>query len=329
MNTETLIKSEKLHHVIESQQFDIPLINEVFERTNEMEETLKKGGDDLLSGKILCSLFYEESTRTRFSFETAMKRLGGQVISTENAKQFSSSAKGESLRHTIQVISGSACPYCRYADVIVLRHYEAGSAELAAEYSGVPLISAGDGPEQHPTQALLDLYTIYREKGSIDGLSIALVGDLANGRTVRSICYLLGKYDNIMIYLVAPKIVQMKNDVKAYLKRHNVFFTEEHDLRKVAPKVDIIYQTRLQLNRIKNKQELKAIKSEIKRGFYFVDENIIDIKKEGCKIMHPMPIDEEEKEIRTEIEDHPDVIFLEQAGLGVPLRMALLAMILE
>ncbi|MFA6297158.1 MAG: hypothetical protein WC629_01210 [Candidatus Paceibacterota bacterium] len=177
-----------MHHIIESQQFDQKFINKIF----SIADKLEKKTDNSLKGKIMASLFYEPSTRTRFSFESAMLRLGGSVITTENAKEFSSAAKGETLEDSIRVINN-------YADVIVLRHYERGSSEKASFVSKVPVINAGDGAGQHPTQALLDLYTIKKELGKIEGITIALVGDLKHGRTIRSLAYLLGKYKNVKI----------------------------------------------------------------------------------------------------------------------------------
>ena len=174
----------KLHHVIEAQQFDVPTINHLFEVAAEMEKLVASGGTDEYRNRLMATLFYEPSTRTRFSFEAAMHRLGGRVISTENAAEFSSVAKGETLEDTIRIMNG-------YVDVIVLRHSEVGAAKRAAAVSRVPVINAGDGMGQHPSQALLDLYTIHKEIGSIDGLKIAMVGDLAQGRTVRSLAYLL------------------------------------------------------------------------------------------------------------------------------------------
>src|SRR5258708_217432 len=181
-----------MKHVIESQQFDRKAIEQLF----KIADSLSKSKKDLLRGKIMASLFYEPSTRTRFSFESAMLRLGGGVISTENAGEFSSVAKGETLEDTIRIMNN-------YADVIVLRHPERGASERAAAVSDVPIINAGDGAGQHPTQALLALYTIRQELGKIDGIHIALVGDLKHGRTVRSLAYLLGKYKNIILSLIS------------------------------------------------------------------------------------------------------------------------------
>src|SRR5438270_7541750 len=227
----------RLHHVVAAQDFNRGMLEELFRSAHEMERVVERGGSDLLHGSIMASLFYEESTRTRFSFESAMLRLGGSVISTENARQFSSVSKGETLEDTIRIMNG-------YADVIVMRHYESGAARRAADVSRVPIINAGDGTGQHPTQAFLDLYTIEKELGRIDDLSIGVVGDLANGRTVRSLCYLLAKYRNVRIYMVAPEVVRMRQDLKEYLARHDVRWSEETDLRAVAPQVDVLSETR-------------------------------------------------------------------------------------
>lgn len=316
----------KFKHIIEAQQFSRESIKEIFKTAKLMEDVLKEGDVSSLEEKILCSLFYEESTRTRFSFETAMLRLGGKVIGTENAEQFSSAAKGETLKHTIQVISGRENFHCRYADVIVLRHYEIGAAKRAAEVSAVSIINAGDGPGQHPTQALLDLYTIQKELGYIDGLSIAMVGDLANGRTVRSLSYLLSKYKDVKIYFVAPKTLEMRQDIKDHLIEHHVRFQEVSDLRKIAHLVDFIYATRIQKNRLLGEKQKKTYRENKEK--YVVDKEIIKLtKKKDALIGHPMPIDEKEQEVRPEVEDHPRVIFLRQAGNGVPIRMALLSML--
>jgi len=191
-----------LHHVVEAQQFDVSTISRLIQTTQDMEKVVSGGGTSQFRGRIMATLFYEPSTRTRFSFEAAMHRLGGSVVSTENAAEFSSVAKGETLEDTVRILNG-------YADVLVIRHYEVGSAKRAASVSRIPVINAGDGAGQHPTQALLDLYTIHKEIGSIEGLRIAMVGDLAQGRTVRSLAYLLSKYQDVRIYFVAPPLLKM------------------------------------------------------------------------------------------------------------------------
>ena len=203
-------RRQVLRHVVESQQFDRTLLEQVFTMAAEMEDVAAAGGNQELSGRIMASLFYEPSTRTRLSFEAAMMRLGGGIIGTESAAHFSSVAKGETLEDTVRIVSA-------YCDVLVLRHYDVGASRRAAGISTVPVINAGDGPGQHPTQALLDLYTIKKELGRIDGLRIAMVGDLANGRTVRSLSYLLSKFDGVELVFVAPPAVAMGRDIKAHL----------------------------------------------------------------------------------------------------------------
>jgi len=301
----------RLHHVINAQDFNRGMLEELFATARAMEDVANSGGNKLLDGQIMASLFYEESTRTRFSFEAAMLRLGGSVISTENARQFSSVSKGETLQDTIRILNG-------YSDVIVMRHYESGSAEQAAAVSRVPIINAGDGTGQHPTQALLDLYTIEKELGHIDGLRIAVVGDLANGRTVRSLCYLLGKYRNVRVYMVAPEVVRMRDDIKEYLVRNDVVFREESDLRAVAPQVDVIYQTRIQKERFGDRQDdyQKA------RGVYIVDGELMNLLQPEAIVMHPLPrVDE----ITTEVDRDPRAAYFRQAQNGLYIRMAVLA----
>src|SRR5437660_7439412 len=208
----------RLRHVVESQQFSRRLLDELFSRADEMRAEPHRAAGRL-QGRIMAALFYEPSTRTRLSFESAMLRLGGRTIGTDNAREFSSAAKGETLEDTIRIVSG-------YSDVIVLRHNEEGAARRAAAVSSVPVINAGDGPGQHPTQALLDLYTVRNELGRIDGVSVAMVGDLANGRTVRSLTYLLSKYKDIKLWFVAPAQVGMREDLKAHLDEHQLPWVE-------------------------------------------------------------------------------------------------------
>jgi aspartate carbamoyltransferase catalytic subunit len=196
-------------HVVESQQFDRKLLETVFQVADQMKADLssERKYAKVLDGKIMASLFYESSTRTRFSFESAMLRLGGSVITTENAREFSSASKGESLADSTRIMNG-------YADVIVMRHYEAGSAARAADVSNIPIINAGDGAGQHPTQALLDMYTIVDAFPKFDSLKVAMVGDLRYGRTVRSLCYLLTKYEKVEIIFVSPSVCKMEADIK-------------------------------------------------------------------------------------------------------------------
>jgi aspartate carbamoyltransferase catalytic subunit len=233
------------------------------------------------------------------------------VISTENARQFSSVSKGETLEDTIRILNG-------YSDVIVMRHYESGAARRAADISRVPVINAGDGTGQHPTQAFLDLYTIEKELGHIDDIAIAVVGDLANGRTVRSLCYLLAKYRNVRVFMVAPEVVRMQEDIKEYLCRHDVWFCEETDLRAIAPEVDVLYQTRIQKERFGDRTEdyLRA------KGVYIVDRALLDLMRPDAIVMHPLPrVDE----ISTDVDGDRRAAYFRQAQNGLYIRMALLA----
>jgi aspartate carbamoyltransferase catalytic subunit len=304
-----------LHHVIEAQQFDVPTLLHLIETTQEMEKAVSGGGTSDLHKRIMATLFYEPSTRTRFSFETAMYRLGGSVISTENAAEFSSVAKGETLEDTVRILNG-------YADVLVIRHYEVGSAKRAASVSRVPVINAGDGAGQHPTQALLDLYTIHKEIGSINGLRIAMVGDLAQGRTVRSLAYLLSKFQNIRIYFVAPPLLKMKGDILDHLREKNVWYAEETDLDKVLPEVNVVYQTRIQKERFGD----RIADYEACRGVYMLNSDSLRLMKADAIVMHPLPrLDE----IAMEVDSDPRAAYFRQAQNGLYVRMALLRMVLK
>lgn len=294
-----------MHHIIESQQFDQKFINKIF----SIADKLEKKTDNSMKGKIMASLFYEPSTRTRFSFESAMLRLGGSVITTENAKEFSSAVKGETLEDSTRIINN-------YVDVIVLRHYEEGASHRASLVSNIPVINAGDGAGQHPTQALLDLYTIQRELKKIDGIKIALVGDLKHGRTIRSLSYLLGKYKDVKIYFVSPKELRVGEDIIKYLKKHNVSYTELEDLESVVTIVDVLYQTRIQKERFKNEKEYKKYK-----GCYQVDSTTVKRMKAKSIIMHPLP---RVGEILTEVDLSPKAVYFKQAKYGLLIRMALL-----
>ncbi len=306
------VSSIRLRHVVESQQFSRELLEEIFERANAIrrEPHLYAGR---LQGRILAALFYEPSTRTRLSFEAAMLRLGGQTMGTDNAREFSSAAKGETLEDSIRIVAG-------YADVIVLRHHEEGAARRAAAVSDVPVINAGDGPGQHPTQALLDLFTIQDEIGHLDGITVAMVGDLANGRTVRSLAYLLSKFKNVKVIFVAPPAVAMRGDIKAHLDENGVAWSEEPDLARVLPEADVVYQTRIQKERFATEEEYRAVK-----GVYVIDAEAMRRLRPDAVVMHPLPrVDE----ITTEVDPDPRAAYFRQARNGLHIRMALLDMVL-
>jgi aspartate carbamoyltransferase catalytic subunit len=302
-----------LRHVIESQQFARPLLDDIFTRADQMRSDPHRAAGRL-QGRIMAALFYEPSTRTRLSFESAMLRLGGRTMGTENAREFSSAAKGETLEDSIRIVSG-------YADVIVLRHAEEGAARRAAAVSDVPVINAGDGPGQHPTQALLDVYTIRDELGRLDGIRVALVGDLANGRTARSLVYLLSKYRDIEVFFVAPPAVAMRQDIKSHLDEHRVRWQETSDLDEVLSQVDVVYQTRIQKERFEDDAAYQAVK-----GVYRIDAAVMKRLAPGAILLHPLPrVDE----IAPEVDADPRAAYFRQARNGVQIRMALLDMVLS
>lgn len=304
-----------LHHIVEAQQFDRPTLAWLFECSRQMESVVRHGGVTDYRSRLMATLFYEPSTRTRFSFEAAMHRLGGQVITTENAREFSSVSKGETLEDTIRILNG-------YADIIVIRHYEMGAAQRAASVSQVPVINAGDGAGQHPTQALLDLYTIEKEIGRIDGLRIAMVGDLAQGRTVRSLSYLLGKFDGVKIYFVAPDLLRMKDDILHYLSERHVEFEEESNLEKVLPQVNVVYQTRVQKERFGD----RIADYENCRGLYVIDAAALALMRHDAIVMHPLP---RVGEISMDVDEDPRAAYFRQAQNGLFVRMALLKAVLD
>lgn len=298
-----------MKHILESQQFDRPTLESIFALADSLDGTRNES----LKGKILAGLFYEPSTRTRLSFESAMTRLGGSIITAENARDFSSAAKGETLEDTIRVVNA-------YADCVVLRHFEAGSATRASTVSSVPIINAGDGAGQHPSQALLDLYTIKRELGTIDGVHVALVGDLKNGRAARSLVYLLTRFSNIRLTFVAPPELAMLADIKTYLSKYNVSFVESQDLSAAMHSADVVYQTRIQKERFADSAEYERLKNS-----YIITRTLADGMKEKAIIMHPLP---RVNEIETSVDTSPHAAYFRQVTYGVSVRMALLQMLL-
>jgi aspartate carbamoyltransferase catalytic subunit len=300
----------KLKHVVESQQFTLPLLMELFDRSKGMERVVARGGTLDYQDKIMATLFYEPSTRTRFSFEAAMHRLGGHVLSTEQAGAFSSEIAGEQVEDSIRIIGG-------YSDVIVIRHHQAGGAQRAAEVSPVPILNAGDGEGgQHPTQALLDLYTIYRVR-SLDGLSIAFIGELDKGRTARSLAYLLAKFERIKVFFVSPPEVQIKPDILEYLDEHGVQYELEPDIARVIGDVDVVYQTRIRPERVTNIHELKR---------YAIDSAVVQRMKANAMILHPLP---RTVELDKTVDLDPRALYFRQATNGLYVRMALLTMLLD
>lgn len=296
-------------HLVSTSQLSRADADAILAKTKDMEAILKQGQSDLLSGCILASLFYEPSTRTRLSFETAMHRLGGRVVSAEGL-QFSSLYKGESIEDTMMMAG-------QYADVIVMRHPEKGSAAIAASAAPVPFINAGDGPGEHPTQALLDLYTIQKERGKIEGLHIAMVGDLKFGRTVHSLSTLLSLFPGVHFTFIAPKELPMPEKVTSLLKEKNLQFTETTDI-KAGLDADILYVTRVQKERFSDPTEYERLKLA-----YVITADLL--KGHDVTVMHPLP---RVGEITTDVDPLPNAAYFRQARNGVPVRMALLAMLL-
>ncbi len=283
---------------------------ELFDRSRLMERIVARGGTLDYQSKILASLFYAPSTRTRFCFEAAMLRLGGRVLSTEQARAFSSEVEGEQVEDSIRIIGA-------YCDAIVIRHHETGGASRAAKVSPVPVINAGDGDGgQHPTQALLDLYTIYRER-PIDGLSVAFIGELDRGRTVRSLAYLLAKFDRVKIFFVSPPAMQMKADILQYLDRHGVRYELEAEIDKVVGEVDVVYQTRIRPERA------ATLTGPLR---YAIDSTVLPRMRPDAMILHPLP---RTVELDKRVDDDPRAMYFRQAANGLYVRMALLSMLLD
>jgi aspartate carbamoyltransferase catalytic subunit len=295
-----------LKNIISAKQFDKQTIEEIFRRVDLVKSG--KYDSNTMSGKIMSTLFYEPSTRTRLSFESSMLRLGGGVISTESAAEFSSASKGETLEDTIRVVNA-------FSDVIVLRHFAAGASEIAQKYSKVPIINAGDGNGEHPSQALLDLYTIFSKFSGKD-ITVAMVGDLLNGRTIHSLSVLLSLYPKIRLIFVSPQALAIPNNLKAFLKNKKIKFSETLNLETALKNADVIYQTRIQKERFKNETDYIKFK-----GLYILDKNSLKQLKKKAVIMHPLP---RVNEITSDVDRDPRAIYFEQVQNGLYVRMALL-----
>ena len=298
--------------ILSVKQFDRESLGYIFEVAHEMEEMVRRVGTfDLLKGKILASVFYEPSTRTSSSFTAAMERLGGSVIPI-NEVRYSSVSKGESLPDTIRTLE------C-YADVIVLRHSEVGSAALAARYASKPIINAGDGVGEHPTQALLDLFTILEEMKQVDGLTVTLLGDLKNGRTVHSLARLLSLF-KVKINYVSPEILRMPAEVLAEVTEKGIPQREVTSLEEVLPETDVLYVTRVQKERFENPDDYEAV-----RGSYVIEPDLMKCAKDDMIVMHPLP---RVGEIDMSFDADPRAAYFRQMEYGLYVRMALLALVL-
>jgi aspartate carbamoyltransferase len=297
--------------VLHGNQFSKSELQAIMKVASDFEKELKgKGTLPLLKGKLVSTLFFEPSTRTRMSFEAAMQRLGGGVVSM-GAVEGSSVAKGETLSDTARTVA-------QYADVIVVRHPKMGSAKEVADAVEIPVINAGDGAGQHPTQALLDLYTIRKELGSLKNLTISLVGDLKNGRTVHALVEVLSHFEP-SFYFVSPGLLRMPEEVAARMREKGCEVTETDDLALAASKSDLVYMTRIQRERFGDLSEYEKVK-----GSYVVNREFLNRLNKKITILHPLPrVDE----ISTDVDDYPGAAYFRQMRNGVFVRMALLAMI--
>lgn len=304
-----------LHHVLSAQQFaSRQEIDDLFTLAESLERADYLGAvPPVLNRKILACIFYEPSTRTRLSFSSAMLKLGGQVLTAESAAHFSSATKGETLEDSIKIISG-------YCDAIVLRHPEAGAAERAAAVSTVPVINAGDGAGEHPTQALLDLYTIKKELGRLDNLKITLVGDLLYSRTLHSLLQLLPFYQSIELFCVSPDELRLPTKYTSLLQEKNVRFTELKDWKDALPQSDVVYMTRVQKERFASLELYEAVKDA-----YIFDETALGLLKSPAAILHPLP---RVNEISAAVDNDPRAAYFRQARNGLFVRMALLQTVL-
>ncbi len=295
--------------IISIEDFSREEINYILKNSHDMEPLAAKSSD-MLKGKILASLFFEPSTRTRLSFESAMLKLGGSNIGFAEP-EITSVRKGENLADTIRTVEN-------YADIIALRHPLEGAAKLAAEFSHVPILNAGSGAEEHPTQAMMDLYTIQKKKGRIDGLKIALVGDLRYGRTVHSLAYALSLY-NINLYLISPETLRMRHGVIRSIK-NKISITEDTNLENILPQIDVLYVTRIQKERFPDPAEYAKVK-----GIYKIDLKTLKKGKKDMIVLHPLPrVDE----IAFEVDKTAQALYFQQVWNGIVVRMTLLSLVL-
>ena len=294
--------------IVSIRDFSRQEIDHILDMAEVMEPIAKKGSD-MLRGKIMATLFYEASTRTRLSFESAMTRLGGTALGFAETKG-TSVEKGENLADTIRVTEN-------YADILVIRHPLEGAARMAAEFGSIPVINAGTGAEEHPTQALLDLYTIRKETGTIDGLTIGLVGDLRYGRTVHSLAYALSLY-KVKLVLISPDILKMRKEVAEEVSR-KINVSETTSLKDRLRELDVVYMTRVQKERFADLQEYEKVK-----GSYRLMADDLTRAKKSSIVMHPLPrVDE----VDSSVDSTPHAKYFQQVGNGVVLRMALLGLV--
>lgn len=301
----------KNRNLINADDFNVEEINEIL---NLAEEIIKSPSDfsNLCNGKILGTLFFEPSTRTRLSFESAIHRLGGDCIGFSESAS-SSTSKGESLADTIRTVSN-------YTDIIAMRNPKEGSAVLASSYAEVPLINAGDGGHQHPTQTLTDLLTIWMTKKRLDNMAIGLCGDLKFGRTVHSLIKAMSRYENNKFVLISPEELQVPDYIKIFLKSKNIEFKEVEKMEDVIGELDVLYMTRVQRERFFNEADYVRLKDS-----YILDNDKMKLATEDLAVLHPLP---RVNEIATEVDSDPRAVYFKQVRYGVIVRMALILKLL-
>jgi aspartate carbamoyltransferase catalytic subunit len=297
-------------HILSTSQFTKSDVEKILARAKQFEVEHMSGKlPELLKGKIIASVFFEPSTRTRLSFETAALRLGGQIITVENAAESSSAFKGETIEDTARMLSS-------YADAIVMRHPKAGSAEAAAKVATKPIVNAGDGANQHPSQGFLDLYTIQKEQGKLENLTVVFVGDLKNSRTLHSLVPLLIEYSNNSFIFVSPKELRVPEELTNELSKKGVSFTETENLDEALKQADVVYMTRVQKERFENKEDYERVKD-----MFLLKAPHLDLMKQTAIIMHPLP---RVNEIDTAIDADKRAAYFRQPQNGLYIRMALL-----
>jgi aspartate carbamoyltransferase catalytic subunit len=300
-------------NILHVDQFDRTHLNRLFAHARAMRSVARMPGEGRLRGRILATLFFEPSTRTRLSFESAMLRLGGQVISAESADITSSAVKGETIEDTVRIVES-------YADAIVIRHPQSGTGDAAAAVASVPIINAGDGAGEHPTQALLDMFTISEELGRIDNLTITLAGDLRYGRAPRSLAMLMTRTEGCRLILTTPPGIEMADDVLTRLTAAGVSFEVEPDLVVAAAQSDVVYMTRVQKERFPSEDAYQRARG----SYHFTDLHLAAMKPDSI-VMHPLPrVDE----IALDVDNDRRAAYFRQARYGVYIRMALLDILL-
>lgn len=298
-----------MKHVLSSEQYTREELEEIFELTQKIKDNPKDYAHKL-DDKIIAVIFYEPSTRTRLSFETAALKLGAKIITTENAGEFSSAAKGETIQDTVKVIAG-------YADALVIRHKSETSAIEAASVEKLPILNGGAGKGEHPTQALLDLYTIRNKKGKIDGAKVAILGDLLHGRTIHSLIRLLSLYDNIEIYGLSKEAFALPQEYIDMLKEKGIEYKKCNSFDELPRDLDVIYHTRIQAERFEG---------DFGKEEFIINKEVLDTFSDHTILMHPLP---RVIEISTDVDDDPRACYFEQAHNGLYVRMALLLQVLD